>query len=219
MKYNYILWDFDGTLAYTGADVWGSLEYAAQKCGGTIPAQYRKDDSNLGKSVWEIFHQVTPFPGEDKYEEYDELVRIHYRTISEYPGTCLYEGIRELLLRLREKGAVNSIITMKPREALERILDKKGWGGYFEERYSPDSFSGTEKTKSELIRHVIEREPDKSYVYIGDTWSDVRAAHDNGIPCIAVTYGDGDTEKLTGEQPEYIADDVSGIADILEKGV
>lgn len=219
MRYNYILWDFDGTLAYTGADVWGSLEYAAQKCGGTIPLLYRKEDSNLGKSVWEIFHQVTPFPGEDKYKEYDDLVRIHYRTISEYPGTYMYEGIRELLIRLRENGAVNSIITLKPEEALERILDKKGWGVFFQERYSPDSFPGTEKTKSELIRHVIEREPDRDYVYIGDTWSDVRAAHDNGIPCIAVTYGDGDTVKLTGENPEYIVDDVSGIADILEKGV
>lgn len=219
MKYDYVLWDFDGTLAYTGADVWGSLEYAAQECGGTIPLTYRKNDSNLGKSVQEIFHQVTPFPGEEKYKEYDDLVRIHYRTISEYPETCLYEGIRELLIWLREKGVVNSIITMKPEKALDRILDKKGWGSFFEECYSPDSFTGTEKTKSELIRYVIERRTDKNYVYIGDTWSDVRAAHDNGIPCIAVTYGDGDTAKLVGENPEYIADDVSGIFHILEKGV
>ena len=34
MKYKVILWDFDGTLANTGADVWDSLEYAAGKLDG-----------------------------------------------------------------------------------------------------------------------------------------------------------------------------------------
>lgn len=219
MKYDYILWDFDGTLAYTGADVWESLEYAAQKCSGTLPLNYRSDDSNLGKSVWEIFHQVTPFPGEEKYNEYDDLVRIHYRTLNEYQKTRLYEGICDLLIRLREKGVINCIITMKPKIALQRILNKKGWNVYFDECYSPDSFPGTERTKSELIKYVIEKETDKNYVYIGDTWSDVRAAHENGIPCIAVAYGDGDIEKLAGENPEYFVYDVSGISSAIEKGV
>lgn len=33
MKYKVILWDFDGTLANTGADVWDSLEYAGWEAG------------------------------------------------------------------------------------------------------------------------------------------------------------------------------------------
>lgn len=219
MKYDHILWDFDGTLAYTGADVWGSLEYAALRLGGSIPFAYRNEDSNLGKSVWEIFCQIEPFPGKEKYEEYDELVRIHYRTFNEYEGTHFYDGIEELLDSLRMRGAVNSIITMKPCEALERILGKKGWEHFFYAHYSPDSFPDGEKTKSELIRHVLEREKRGRFVYIGDTWSDVRAARENGIPCIAVTYGDGDTQRLLAERPEYLADSVKEIADILEKGV
>ena len=125
MKYKMILWDFDGTLAYTGKDVWNSLEYAAEKCGGRLPEEFVSEDSNLGKSVKEIFQRIVPVPEEEKYAMFEELVRVHYRTLSEYQDTYLYPGIYELLLDMKEAGIINYIITMKPEEALERILEKK----------------------------------------------------------------------------------------------
>lgn len=244
MSKQIILWDFDGTLAYTGADVWVSLQYAAEILGGKIPEYFRKEDSNLGKSVKEIYGMITPYPGDENYERYDELVRVHYRKQNEFDQTFFYEGIRILLLRLKMQGAKNRIITMKPREALERILEKKDWEFLFEDWYSPDSFPGEEKTKSELIAYVMQQDSKKrdrqehiekekrdrqehiekeeqgaaeqvKYIYIGDTWSDVRAAHENQIPCIAVTYGDGDTKRLLAEEPEYAADSAAQITDIL----
>lgn len=42
MKYRIRLWDFDGTLADTGRDVWNSIQYAAKKCGGEIDRDYMK---------------------------------------------------------------------------------------------------------------------------------------------------------------------------------
>ena len=63
MKYRIRLWDFDGTLADTGRDVWNSIQYAAKKCGGEIDRDYMKKDSNLGKPLAEIFEKVMPYPG------------------------------------------------------------------------------------------------------------------------------------------------------------
>ena len=105
MKYKVILWDFDGTLANTGADVWDSLEYAAGKLGGSMDEKFKSCDSNLGKPMREIFRQVHPFPGEEKLATFDEWVTIHYRTISEYPKTELYPGIREILEEDAKKKA------------------------------------------------------------------------------------------------------------------
>ena len=112
MKYKVILWDFDGTLANTGADVWDSLEYAAGKLGGSMDEKFKSCDSNLGKPMGEIFRQVHPFPGEEKLATFDEWVTIHYRTISEYPKTELYPGIRETLEEARDCGVLNYIITL-----------------------------------------------------------------------------------------------------------
>ena len=47
MEYRCLLWDFDGTLADTGSDVWNSLTYAARRAGGAIDDLYMRDDANL----------------------------------------------------------------------------------------------------------------------------------------------------------------------------
>ena len=48
------------------------------------------------------------------------------------------------------------------------------------------SFPGAERTKSEMITDVMRKSglEASQYVYIGDTWSDVDAACENGIDCI-----------------------------------
>ncbi|WP_290758291.1 HAD family hydrolase [Anaerostipes sp.] len=216
-----ILWDFDGTLADTRRDVWGSLEYAAEKCGGTLPEEFKSDDSNLGKTVKDVFRQIQPAPNEEEYEVYEDLVRIHYRTICEYQNTYFYPGIRKFLLESKEAGVIHYIVTMKAEEALERLLDKKGWSELFSGWISPDSLPGRERTKSEMIAHVIQESglENSDCVYIGDTWSDAAAAAENGIDCVGVTYGDGDTKQLCAFKPRYCADDVSEIAEILKEGV
>ena len=219
MKYKVILWDFDGTLADTGADVWDSLEYAAGKLGGSMDEKFRSCDSNLGKPMEEIFRQVHPFPGDEELSTFDEWVTIHYRTISEYPKTEFYPGIREILEEARAAGVRNYIITLKPEEALLRILRKKGWAELFEGCFSPDSFGEEIRSKAQVIADVMasgQMERD-STVYIGDTFSDVTAAHANSIPCIGVTYGDGDTKKLLEAGPEELAGDGAELRKRLEE--
>lgn len=219
MKYKVILWDFDGTLADTGADVWDSLEYAAGKLGGSMDEKFRSCDSNLGKPMGEIFRQVHPFPGEEKLSTFDEWVTIYYRTISEYPKTEFYPGIREILEEAGNDGIRNYIITLKPEEALLRILKKKGWTELFEGCFSPDSFGDEIRSKSQVIADVMASgQMDRDQVvYIGDTFSDVTAAHANRIPCIGVTYGDGDTEKLLKAGPDKVAKDAVELKKILQE--
>lgn len=218
MKYKVILWDFDGTLADTGADVWDSLKYAAGKLGGRMDEQFMRRDSNLGKPMEEIFRQVHPFPGEEKISTFDEWVTIHYRTISEYPKTRFYPGIQEILEQTCREGVQNYIITLKPEEALLRILQKKGWSKWFTGCFSPDSFGEEKKTKAMVIADVMasQQEEPGQVVYIGDTFSDVNAAHESGIPCIGVTYGDGDTDRLKAAGPDYLAENGEELQELLQ---
>ena len=217
-KYDEILWDFDGTLAYTGKDVWNSLEYAAAECGGTFPKAFVENDSNLGLSVMEIYRQLDPYPGEKNFLRFDALVTRHYRELSDYNDTYLYPGILETIHQISENGLKQYIITMKPQEALERILMKKGWESLFDGWYSPDSFDDRDRTKSELISHVIAETGAKKYIYLGDTWSDIAASRENHIDSIAITYGDGETRLLLEQNPTFVADNAFEIGKILGIG-
>lgn len=220
-KYKVIFWDFDGTVADTGRDVWNSIQYAAQKCGGKIPEEFRKDNSNLGKPIKDIYQEICPYSGDEKLKEFDEWITKHYRQLSEYEDTHMYAGIREILESMRNRNIKNYIITMKPQKALERILKIKHWENLFDGWLSPDSLLGNEKSKSELIQYLINvMTYEKSkFIYIGDTWSDVVAAHNNGIACMGVSYGDGDAEKLRRYNPEYFVNTVEEIKKNLEEGV
>lgn len=221
IKYTAVLWDFDGTLANTGQDVWDSVEYAAKVLHGMVEPGFRAEDSNLGKTVDEIFEAVIPFPGEEYLQQFQEQIKIHYRTISSYPHTDLYPGIREILQWLKEKGIKCYIITMKPQEALLRILSIKSWEGYFDGWLSPDSLGTQERSKAELIKYLIKNQglSQSKIVYIGDTYSDVIAARENSVDCIGVAYGDGDSRELAAYHPAFLADDTAELRRILEEKV
>ena len=220
MHYRLLVWDFDGTLAHTGPDVWTSLTYAAARCGGTIPESIRATPHNVGKPLNEIFHSIVPFPGEDAWENFEDDVRIHYRTLTTYPETFLYPGISTLLAETQHCGTSHVIVTMKPVAALERILTLKGWAPYFSGWMTPDSVPGEERSKSDMIAQVLKKSgfTPEECLCIGDTWSDITAAHAHGIDSVGVTYGDGDTELLRAANPTFCVDSVDALTHILKKG-
>ena len=190
MEYRCLLWDFDGTLADTGSDVWNSLTYAARRAGGAIDDLYMRDDANLADPMDEIMRHVIPYPGEAYLETFDEDVRVHYRTLNDFSRTRLYPGIQSMLNELKGHSVRNIIVTNKPEGALRRILGSKGWAN----------------------RHGI---APRQCLYVGDTFSDIEAARTNGISCIAVTYGDGDEIALLSRNPAYVAHDIAELNDIM----
>lgn len=215
MRYKIVLWDFDGTLADTASDVWASLDYAAQQCGGRLHASF-KSRSNLSLPIRQIYTMISPYPGDHKEEQFKKLVQVHYRTKNRFDKTVFYPGIEKLLSTLQEKGITSFIVTMKPEQALKSILVSKGWQNYFGGAISPDSYYESlhrEMTKAEMISNVIDQRDfnKEDYVYIGDTWSDVEASRDNQIDCIGVTYGDGDEKMLLAKKPKYCARSVDEI--------
>lgn len=217
MTYELILWDFDGTVANTATDVWQSVLYAADYCGGTLPEEYVANAANLGLDLNTIFKQIIPSVDMKSFDTFERLVSKHYREISNYENTDLYSGIPKLLADLKKQGFTNYIITNKPIVALERILDVKDWSKYFDGWTTPDSRDGKMLSKTEMISSVLTLfgKSTRNCIYVGDTWSDIRAATANGIDSIGVTYGDGDPVQLAKESPTYLVSTVTELIQLL----
>ena len=214
-----VLWDFDGTLADTGGDVWRSLDYAAKMCGGSFPENYMNDAVHLGESLNTIFRRIEPFPGEAAFTQFKNSVMTHYRTMNDYATTRLYPGVLALLGELRLQRIVSVIVTDKPRQALERLLRAKGWADLFDGWTSPDSIPGRHMDKTAMIEAMLYRyQADAdNCIYVGDRWGDIEAARRNGVDCIAVTYGDGDARLLHEHAPAYCVDDVATLGLTLKE--
>ena len=198
-----VIFDFDGTVAFTAEDVWRAVDYAAEKAGGSIDPEYRSDPVNLSKPAAQIFRDnFGPLTDEQVAEMCRDLSH-HYGWITDYPETYMYDGMEEVLAELRHRGIPAGIVTNKGERSLRRILEIKGWSGYFSYLLGSDSLGGLKKP--ELIAHMMASDyRSKNCIYIGDSFSDVTASRQNGIPCIAVTYGDGNTEDLIKAKPRYV---------------
>jgi len=205
LKYNAAIFDFDGTLADTASDVWKSIEYAAMKLGGHIDADFMKETSNLSAPMRDIFMAVHPTPSIEKLYQFQEEIKHHYRVISEYPETDLYPGIENLLLRMKKENIPRFIVSAKPLAALERILYIKKWDIYFTGWYSMEMEDGIQISKNKMIDQLRKGVlADLHPVYVGDTYTDAIAARESHIDCIAVTYGDGNIDKMLSENPTHV---------------
>lgn len=214
--YNAVIFDFDGTLAFTREDVWDSVEYAAMSVGGSLPVAFRADPRNLALPTHAVFSAIKGSASDERFDAFTLALRKHYRELNDFSKTVLYPGIEAILQRLLGAGIPAYIVTAKPQEPLRKILRVKGWARFFRACFSPDSFGGDDRSKTELLRLMLDSHLcDPAAVYIGDSPGDVIAARNNGIPVIGVLYGDGDVERLRSENPDFVASTVGELAKLL----
>lgn len=112
-------------------------------------------------------------------------------------------GIPELLQRLAGLGKLLGIASGN----LERVgwakLNACGLRDYF----SFGAFSGSLEKRDDIIAYGIQqarqlRGPETTVCVVGDTPADIRSAHVNGIPAVAVATGIYGTEELMACDPE-----------------
>ena len=114
----------------------------------------------------------------------------------------LFPGVLDALMRLRSDGHMLVICSNSPVEYISTVLEHTGIAGLFAQYHSAEGYP----SKADLIRELLVEMiiPGGAAIVIGDTHGDVEAAHKNGLPAIAVTYGYGNVALLSAA--EYIVD-------------
>lgn len=217
-RYSAVLFDFDGTVAYTARDVWESVRYGFATCGLTIPEDYASDDRNLAYLVPDMVHQLYPEVPESIGGKVEQAVSRHYRYENTYPYTTLYPCVEQVLKLLRESGIPTGILSNKGHLSLGRILRTKGWEQYF------TSYRGTLDTDADTLNKVQRLAAySKTFdlsdaLYIGDSAGDVEAARANHIRSVGVLYGDGDKALVLQSQPDVLCIQPQDLLEFFMKG-
>ena len=127
----------------------------------------------------------------------------------------VYEGIPEMLERLKKGGKRLLVATSKPEEFSVRILDKFG----LSEIHQPHLFVFLFVTGAkDVLVYLLERAgiTDTSDVLmIGDRMHDIIGAHSLNISCMSVLWGYGDTDEFNKYGTDYIVSEPSELADLL----
>ena len=123
--------------------------------------------------------------------------------------TTVYPGVRECLDWLRERDVKLSIITNKPAQFIEPLLEEKGLAGYFQWLVGGDTLPQQKPDPAALLWVMSQAgvAPDAS-LFVGDSRNDVRAAKAAAVPCVALTYGYNHGEPIANEAPTLVLDDL-----------
>jgi len=123
--------------------------------------------------------------------------------------TTVYPGARECLDWLRERDVKLAIITNKPAQFIEPLLEEKGLAGYFQWLIGGDTLPQQKPDPAALL-WVMDRADvtAEQSLFIGDSRNDVRAARAAQVLCVALSYGYNHGEPIANEQPALVLDDL-----------
>lgn len=218
--YKLVIFDLDGTLLDTLDDLWGSVNFALNEFG--FPLRTKQEvRSFIGNGVVKLMERSTPDgTDEETNRQCLDVFRAHYLTHMR-DNTAPYEGIMELLKKLREDKIKTAVVSNKLHSAVVGLCDEYfhslideaiGVSVESERKPSPTNvFKALEKLS------VRENEA----IYVGDSNVDVKTAKNAHLPCIGVTWGFRDRDCLEAEGAEFICDTAQEVYEIVvsSKGI
>lgn len=210
--YNAVIFDFDGTICDTGEGIKKSAKYALDSFNIPCP-DWNELDFFIGPPLLVTFQERF----NQSITEADALVkkfRERYTNTGLYES-CLYDGVVELLKRLKADNIKIGIASSKPQDYVEKLLKKFDIIQYFDVICAV-SFQADCESKQSIISRCINEldvEP-KSIIMIGDTAFDIDGANANMIDSIGVTWGYGNKFDFIERGATYIAEKIDDIESI-----
>jgi phosphoglycolate phosphatase len=216
-KYQFILFDLDGTLSDPKEGITKSIQYALEKLDVEVP-EVHELECFIGPPLQVSFAENYGF-SERKTERAIDFYRERFKEKGMFENQ-LYAKIPSLLKTLNEKGHTLIVATSKPTVFAEQILSYFNINQFFD-LIAGSNLDGTRTSKTEIIQYVLDiyhEYESNNFIMIGDRKHDIIGAQNTGIDSIGVTYGYGAIEEISQSEPTYIVEDVDRIAGVLEGG-
>lgn len=209
MKKQVIIFDFDGTLA----DVLPVFKEIYLELAPKYGLKNLDDDDYLNlrqKPIWKIMWMIGLKPWELK------AILKEGRRLFAYKKSRvkLFDGMPELIKSLHTDGHKLYILSSNRERSIRMILDRYNLKDELTIMKRPNFFGKSRSIKKLIKLHNY----DRSDVWmIGDEVRDLRGGKGANVNTISVTWGLQGSEILMAHKPDYIADTVSDIKNIIKK--
>ncbi len=132
--------------------------------------------------------------------------------------TVPYQGVDQGLRTLQQAGYTLALITNKPKQFIQPILQHFDWSSLFVMTLGGDSLA--EKKPSPLpLQHVCQQleVSVEQAMMVGDSKNDVLAGQNAGMPTIGLSYGYNYGQDIRDFQPSFCFDTFGDMVDFLVK--
>jgi phosphoglycolate phosphatase len=198
MKYELIVFDWDGTLLDSAGAIVHAIQSACIDLGLPVPED-SKARHVIGLGLVDAMRHAVPDLPPDRYQAMVDRYRFHY--LADDHKLTLFDGVPQMLERLHAAGHILAIATGKSRLGLDRALDHSGLRRLFQASRCADECHS--KPHPQMLNELMADFgiAETSTVMIGDTSHDLLMASNAGVDALAVTYGAHPHDHLLEHKP------------------
>lgn len=198
MKYDIVIFDLDGTLLNTIGDLAASVDYVMRS--RNLPehtdAEYRQ---MVGGGIKRLVERALPAELAANEEYVEECVtqfrRYYVDNIDRH--TVPYEGMYDLLHRLRKEGVQVAVASNKFQHGTDRLVSKF-FGDVDFVAVEGNREGAPLKPDPQIVNNILHKagvEHSKA-IMVGDSGIDIRTAAAAGIDSVGVAWGFRFAEEL-----------------------
>ncbi len=220
-RFQYTLFDLDGTLWESGPGITKGVQHALHCLG--IEEEASNLTSFIGPPLNTEFQRRYGFTPE-KSAEAIRIFREYYDDRGVYDNR-LYPGVRDMLRKLYEAGIMVAAASSKPQPLIDKLMIYFDIGQYFEFTLGSNpadelkNQSG-EDAKTKIVTAALTRLcalPEHTAM-VGDRRFDMQGAVANHVTPVGAGYGYGTEEELRKAGAVFVAPDVPKLCSYLLAG-
>ena len=151
-KDKHIIFDLDGTLIDSSDSILDSFASAFKDC--DIDLKRPLTESVIGPPLKVTLSLLSGMNDHAKLELLAKKFKENYDSLG-YLNTKVYPGVSKMLDSLMRHNIVMHIATNKRILPTLKIINHFGWDKYFVSIFSTDSIGKSNKSKEQVIQHVI----------------------------------------------------------------
>ena len=220
-KIKLIAFDLDGTLLDSVPDLAVAVDKAVQELGyeSVEESQVRDWVGNgadilvaraLSRSL-----QISESLAQEEIATARERFNQFYKE-SGHQLSHLYSTVSETLQKLHHAGYTLALVTNKPSIFVPEILEQHDIKRYFSDVIGGEDFP-KRKPDPIALNWLLEKYElsAEEMLMVGDSKNDILAAKNAGCYSFALTYGYNHGEPISDSKPDYVADQLAEILEIL----
>lgn len=215
MKYTTIIFDLDGTLLNTLADLAAATNYALAE--HKLPHRTTDEVRRfVGNGIRKLIERAVPADTPAKLLE--EVFASFNRYYKEHcaDSTRPYEGVPQLLQQLRAAGCRTAIVSNKADYGVQ-ALAKQYFDGQLDAACGERAGIAKKPAPDMLlaIMRQLKAEP-ASTIYIGDSDTDLDTARNAGVACIGACWGFRGRAFLEAHGAKLLAENAGDIWKLIK---
>lgn len=209
-----LIFDLDGTLLDTLADLHNGVNHALKKY-GYIENSLEKTRKSIGNGLKLLIKRS--LPDDTSEEAVDSVLQEmkQYYALHSHEKTKPYDGILELIAKLKQDGYQLAVVSNKADYILRDLVPY-----YFGEQIPViigESPELKRKPAPDMVFEALRRldSAPEDAIYIGDSEVDLETAKNAGLPCLSVCWGFRSKELLMEHGAQILCSNCGQLYSVL----